>query len=190
MDAAAIVRRRGYLIWEVGTPPDVVLEIASETTADNDVTNKRDLYERIRIGEYWRFDPTGGNHYGESLVGERLVDGKYRRLETHSDPSGEVWAHSPTLGLDFYWKPDRPELDRLRVKDPLTGEFLRSYDEYADAFEIAESTLQATETQLAVTESQLVAKRTERQAERERIWAAEAENRRLREQLRRLRGSS
>ena len=70
-----------YLLWEVGKPPDYVLEIASPSTARRDLGAKRDLYARIGVGEYWRYDQTGGDFYREPLVGERLVDGEYRRLE-------------------------------------------------------------------------------------------------------------
>ena len=51
VDANAIRRRNGYLIWEVGKPPDVVREVASETTASDDVGSKRDLYARMAVAE-------------------------------------------------------------------------------------------------------------------------------------------
>ena len=56
-DATAIV------IWEVGKPPDFVLEVASESTASNDTGDKRDLYARMGVAEYWRFDASGGDFY-------------------------------------------------------------------------------------------------------------------------------
>ena len=45
---------------EVGKPPDLVLEVASESTGRRDYTFKRDGYEKMGVGEYWRFDPSGG----------------------------------------------------------------------------------------------------------------------------------
>ena len=35
-------------VWGTGQPP--------MSTADNDVGDKREVYERLGIGEYWRFD--------------------------------------------------------------------------------------------------------------------------------------
>ena len=63
VDAAAIRQRNGYLIWEVGKPPDFVLEVASESTAPLDIGGKRDLYAGLSIPEYWRFDASGGTMY-------------------------------------------------------------------------------------------------------------------------------
>ena len=38
------------------------MEVASPSTAANDLGRKRDLYERLGVQEYWRFDATGGDH--------------------------------------------------------------------------------------------------------------------------------
>ena len=51
VDANAIRRRNGYLIREVGKPPDFVVEVASETTASIGVGSKRDLYARMGVAE-------------------------------------------------------------------------------------------------------------------------------------------
>ena len=45
------------------------------------------------MGEYWRFDSTGGDFYGEPLVGEQLVDGEYRRIELERESDGMVRGH-------------------------------------------------------------------------------------------------
>ena len=92
-----------YLLWEVGKAPDFVLEIASESTARTDLGRKRDLYAEIGVSEYWRYDETGGDFYGEPLVGERLVEGEYTRLELNHEDDGRLWAHSDALNLDLWW---------------------------------------------------------------------------------------
>ncbi len=118
VDAAAIRKRGGYLIWEVGKPPDVVMEIATPITKDIDLHYKRALYEELGIGEYWRLDETGGDLYGEPLVGEYLADGEYRRYGLRQDAAGRVWGRSEALGLDLYWD---GELRRFGIYDPVAG---------------------------------------------------------------------
>ena len=150
VDADAIRRRNGYLIWEVGKPPDFVIEVASSSTARNDLTAKRELYARIGIGEYWRSDPSAGDLYGAPLIGEMLVSGEYRLIETHTGSDGDLWAHSPTLDLDFHW-----ESDRLQVLDPSENRFFRSYIELGDALTESDEALRALESENRALREQL-----------------------------------
>ena len=108
-----------YWMWEVGKPPDFALEVASPSTADNDLGHKRDLYARLGITEYWRLDPTGGELYGKPLEGERLVDGVYRPFEVNTDADGTIWAYSEVLDLRFHWGLELRE--QFDVRDPETG---------------------------------------------------------------------
>lgn len=121
---ASMEARNTYLLWEIGKPPDFVLEIASESTARRDITEKRELYARIGMGEYWRFDGTGSEFYGEPLVGEYLAEGEYRRFEVALDAEGRPRGYSPALGLELCW-----ETGRLRFYDPVAGEWLRTRSE-------------------------------------------------------------
>ena len=132
-----------YWIWEVGKPPDFVMEIASPTTADNDLEHKRDMYAELGISEYWRFDPTGGDYYGQPLAGERLVEGEYQPYELQEEADGSIIGYSPLLDLDFYW--DGDEFD---VLDPVTG---RTVDRLvaAEARAQAEREARLTERQAA-----------------------------------------
>lgn len=119
--AALLESHLTYRVWEAGKFPDFVLEIGSPSTADNDMGPKRDLYASLGAREYWRYDPTGGDYYGEPLVGEYLVEGEYRRFEMMDDPDGLPRAHSPLLNLDLRW-----EEGRLRFYDPVSGRWLES----------------------------------------------------------------
>ena len=69
----------GYVVSEQGKPPDFVMEVASESTADTDTGSKRDDYAALGIPEYWRFDETGG-HHGARLAGDMLQGGSYRAI--------------------------------------------------------------------------------------------------------------
>lgn len=122
----SIDRYNTYRVWEVGKVPDFVLEIGSPGTAVNDLGEKRDLYAQLGIGEYWLFDPSGGEHYGEPLIGEYLERGEYERFDMKTNPDGTVWAHSPILNLDLHWNGGR-----LRFYDPTAGVWLQSMAEMA-----------------------------------------------------------
>ena len=106
-----------FWIWEIGKAPDFVMEVASPSTAANDLGWKRELYQRLEIQEYWRFDPTGGRLYGKPIAGERLVAGRYEEYELQYGGDASVRGPSELLGVVFYW--DGEEL--FDVLDPVTG---------------------------------------------------------------------
>ena len=116
MDPAFVYQFPNYFVWEVGKPPDFVLEVASPSTAPNDLGRKRDLYARLGIGEYWRIDPSGGDLYGAPLTGERLVDGEYVPFPIRVSPDGSITSRSEALRLDFHWNGQT-----FDILDPLTG---------------------------------------------------------------------
>ena len=158
-----------YLLWEVGKPPEFALEIASGSTARTDLGRKRELYAELGISEYWRYDASGGDFYGEALVGERLVDGEYRRLETQVEDDGRVWGHSAALNLDLWW------IDgELRYWDPAAERMLPTYEEQ--------------QVFLAAAEERANAEQARANAEQSRADAAEARLAEMKAELRRLRG--
>ena len=116
--------RMSWLVWEEGLPPTFVLEIGSPFTWRRDTGEKRDVYARIGVAEYWRFDAMG-DLFSPGLIGERLVDGTYRSLDVRTDESGVLRGHSPTLGLDLCVRDN----NELRLFDPADGTWLlRSRD--------------------------------------------------------------
>ena len=104
IDAQAIEDTKLYLPWAVGKPPDFVLEIASESTAENDVTNKRRIYAEIGVPEYWRFDRSGGDFYGAPLAGDILDNGVYRPVTLSEEPDGILKGYSPALKRSLCWQ--------------------------------------------------------------------------------------
>lgn len=124
VDPKAIEERNGYVINEVGKPPDFVLEVGSPSTGVADYTTKRDGYARYGVTEYWRFDPSGGRNHDRPLGGDTLVDsGRYEPIPINVE-SGVHWGRSAVLGLDLYWQDGN-----LRFYDPAIGEFLPDYFE-------------------------------------------------------------
>jgi Uma2 family endonuclease len=163
-----IVARNGYVISEVGKPPDFVLEVASRSTGRRDYTVKREGYAGYGVGEYWRFDHTGGEFHDAPLAGDILVGDEYQPIEIHEGSEGLLWGHSAVLGLDLCW-----DDGELRLRDPLTGEFLRRPEELQAE---AEAERAARETAEARAESE----RAARQSAEARVAELEAELRRLR----------
>ena len=209
IDADAVRSRRLYLPWEAGKPPDLALEVASESTARNDTGRKRLRYESIGVGEYWRFDATGGDYYGEPLVGERLIDGRYQRMEITRQPDGALLGYSPALDLNLVWQPQPPGQAWLHLYDPATGQrlrpltiVLRSEAEANDRADAAENRADAAEGRADAAENRADAARAdaadaraeaadaraEADAARAEATAANEEIRSLRERIRRLLG--
>ena len=163
-----------FWIWETGKTPDFVMEVASPSTAENDLGRKRELYQRLGIMEYWRFDPTGGRLYGRPIVGERLVDGQYEEYELELGDDGSTRGHSELLEVVFCWD-GRQEFD---VLDPATGLTI-------DKRVAVEAQAQAEQTARIQAEAQAQAEQTARIQAEARADAAEAELARLREQIHR-----
>ena len=162
-----------YLVWEVGKPPDFVVEVASKSTASNDLGYKRDLYAWLGITEYWRFDSSGEKLYPTELMGERLVDGEYVPYELHKEPNGSVWSHSEVLGLDFVWTGFS-----FDIREPLTGLSIDTAEVAERAKRAAEHAERAAErAEEALTREQARAELAEGAAERERQARLDLEER-------------
>ncbi len=119
VDPDRITETNGYVISEVGKPPEFVLEVASETTGVRDYTVKRDMYAEMGVGEYWRFDHTGGRYHDAALAGDRLVNGVYVPILVTEEPDGEKWGYSEALELSLCWISGQ-----LRFYDPVGRAYL------------------------------------------------------------------
>ena len=155
VDALAIERRKLYLPWEVGKPPDFVLEIGSESTARQDVTRKRDIYARIGVTEYWRFDRTGGQFYGEPLAGDFLSGGIYQPVGLTTEPDGVLKGYSPSLRLSLCWS-----AEMLRFYDHETGEYLRNLPQTQAALNDTQAALDDAEARIRELEAELRRRQT------------------------------
>ena len=149
VDAEAIRPRKLYLPWEAGKPPDLALEVASESTAQNDVRRKPDIYARIGVPEYWRFDPTGGRYYDAPLTGLRLVNGVYQTIELTTEPDGILKGYSTVLELSLCWDQGWP-----RLYNPATGTYLENARQVWDAREAADLEIERLREQLRRLQSE------------------------------------
>ena len=129
VDPETIIDTNGYVISEVGKPPDFVLEIASETTTQRDETVKRKGYAEMGVSEYWRFDGSGKGRYSQPLAGDRLVVGSYEAIELNEESDGEMRGYSRALSLYLC-----SEGRRLRLWDPATREYLPTHVKALEAY--------------------------------------------------------
>jgi Uma2 family endonuclease len=103
-----------YKLWEEGRVPSLVVEVTSESTRDEDLSKKKGIYQRLGVEEYFLFDPYG-DYLKPRLQGQRLEGGRYVPMAPQPDGS----LASSTTGLIL-----RPEGERLRLVDPVSGPLL------------------------------------------------------------------
>ena len=163
VDPQVLANRNGYAISDYGKAPDLVLEIASGSTAGNDERRKREGYAALGVGEYWRFNSGVGRRSLPRLAGDRLAGGQYEPLSIEEWAPGRHRGYSEVLGLYVCWE-DR----RLEWYDPVEGVYLPGYDTVLEARDAERSARLAAEAA--------------RDAAEARIRQLEAENRRLRNQ--------
>ncbi len=89
--------RKSWVVWEENDQyPNVILEILSPSTANNDKGEKKEIYQDIfRTPDYFWFDP-----YTLEFAGFHLVDGKYQPLEPN--PKGHLWSQQLGLYLGIH----------------------------------------------------------------------------------------
>lgn len=71
--------RRIYKLWEEGQPPCLIVEVTSDSSRNEDVFEKKALYERLGVEEYILFDPLQ-DYLRPALQGFRLVNGRYQPI--------------------------------------------------------------------------------------------------------------
>lgn len=131
--------RPNYLLWEEGRGPQVVVEVTSSSTRDEDLEAKMSLYQdTLKVREYFLFDPLG-DYLDPPMQGYRLRQGEYhpirpvnKRLPSQVlglhlerdgrtlrlwDPEAEVWLPTPEEREDTLQAQNdtlRRELEELR----------------------------------------------------------------------------
>ena len=146
---AAIFERNGYVISEVGKPPDFVLEVASESTGRRDYTAKRTIYAEYGVAEYWRFDRSGGQYHDRPLSGDRLVNGRYEPIPLDTGADGVIRGYSPVLELELHW-----DDGQLRFYDPAASDYLPDLRQSEDRRDAAEALVERLRAQLRRLQSE------------------------------------
>ena len=111
--------RQNYLLWEEGRPPNVVIEVTSESTREEDLYDKFEIYrDRVHVAEYFLFDPRG-EYLQPSLQGYRLRAGRYERIKVLA---GRVPSRELGLHLEEHER-------HLRFFDPAVGSWIPTLQE-------------------------------------------------------------
>ncbi len=204
VDVAVIRLRESYDLWEVGKPPEFVLEVASRSTYRRDLYQKPEVYAYIGAEEYWMFDPTGGDMYGQALAGYRLVDGRYEPIDVTSNEHGFESGYSEALGAGlcsvelsrqaelvdiqphFVFLPDYGNHTQLLLQDAETGLYIPNGLGLPGERDAAVAERDAERERATQAETHAMQAETHAMQAEARATRAEAEAARLRQQLRRL----
>jgi Uma2 family endonuclease len=136
-------KRKTYLLWEEGQVPCFVLEATSKTTRREDLEDKKLLYAKLGVEEYFLFDPLG-EYLRPRFQGLRLRGGEYQPIPVSVDGS----LISRKLGVVFV-----PDGDSLRMRDVVTGQPLLGYEDWKARAQAAEERAQAAEERAAEAEA-------------------------------------
>ncbi len=188
VDVSRIRDDTGYNLWEIGKPPEWVLEVASRSAYRKDLYEKPAIYAGIGVSELWMFDPTGGELYGQALIGFKMVEGEYEPVDISTNEHGLPSGYSDELGLRICaleWS-KRDEL--LRVQPNLNLVISANYQPWQLMFQDADTGLYLINMRTAITEyRQAEAERqrleAEHESERTRAEQAEAERGRAEQSL-------
>lgn len=80
--------------WEFVGPPDLIVEVVSDSSATKDKKRLRKAYEKAGVTEYWIVDARGAEVEFDLL---RLTNGRYRA----SRAKAGGWRRSGVFGIDF-----------------------------------------------------------------------------------------
>ncbi len=157
--------RNSWVIWEEDyLSPDFVIELASKSTADFDVTGKKDIYEQqLQTPEYVVYNPET-----DELKGWRLAGGRYGPIA----PNEQGWLWCNELGL---WL---GVTEYTFVKGNESAKTLRFFDEQGQVLPTEVET-KDQQTVVEAVSRQLAEQRAEYEAQRAE---AEAKARQLAEQ--------
>lgn len=130
--------RRTYKLWEEGVAPCTVFEITSRATWLDDLGEKRALYEKLGVPEYFLFDPLD-EYLSPWLQGFRLKNNYYQPVDLAEN--GTLFSQELSITL-------QPQDQLLRIVDSGSGETIPTLDEAAKRAEEAEARLAQLEAEL------------------------------------------
>ena len=168
--------RKSWVVWEEGKAPDVIVELLSESTQQQDKTTKKDIYQdQLRVPEYFWYDPFNP----EDWAGFKLQNGVYQPLEL--DERERLISERLSLAL-VRWQGTYKGVETVWLRwETLEGELLATPQEIA-----TEAQQEAAQAQQEAAQAQQEAAQAQQQAAQAQQQATEARARadRLAERLR------
>jgi Uma2 family endonuclease len=148
-------KRRTYKIWEEGKTPDVVFELTSKKTKQEDQSKKKVIYQdKLKVKEYFLYDPLH-DYLKPSLQGYRLEGGRYEEIAKTGNR-----LRSVELGMDL-----AEEDGVLNLYDVRTGRRILRLDEVV---------MNAREAALKAEEKALLEATARKEAEEKALFEATA----------------
>ena len=154
-----------YKLWEEGKPPDFALEVISPTSQIRNEIEKRALYERLGIGEYFLFQPDPRRR-GRRLVGYRLWGASYQEVP----PEAGGVLRSSALGVSL-----RVEGTNLRLRGLESGQDYSWTEEHRRIVEAVQVGAEAARAEANAARAETDAARANAEAARADAEAARAE---------------
>ncbi|NCJ06479.1 Uma2 family endonuclease [Synechococcales cyanobacterium C] len=155
--------RKSWVVWEEEKAPDVVIELLSRSTAQQDKAEKKQIYQdKLRVSEYFWYDPFNP----EDFAGFTLQDGHYAAIP----PNSQGWLLSDRLQLALVrWSGDYRGIETVWLRwATLEGDLLPTAQELAMAAqqqaETAQQQAEAAQQQAEAAQQQLEA--TQQRADR------------------------
>ncbi len=175
-------KRRIYQTWIEGKGPDLVIEITSKTTRVQDETKKPVIYRSLGVSEYFQYDPTG-DYIKLGLKGRRLNDeGEYESIPFELMPGkGKSGKYMKSNLMDLLLVMDGK---RLRIYDPLGGDYLWTYEESQDKLQEKDEVICRAELEIRQVKEQIRAEARKRQDAEEQIRAEARKRQDAEEQVR------
>ncbi|CBN54159.1 conserved hypothetical protein [Kamptonema sp. PCC 6506] len=98
LDVDGTINRDAWIAWEEDSRlPDLVVELTSPSTAEVDVTTKKDIYERkLKTQDYFVYEP----NIATSLRGWTLINRRYQSLSPNEQ--GRLYCESLGLWLGVW----------------------------------------------------------------------------------------
>lgn len=125
-------------LWQEQVSPSVIIEITSSATWTQDLGDKKDLYKRLGVREYFIYDVLH-EALAPALRSYRLVNSGYEPIA----PDSKDRFYSTELQLRLQ------EIEgTLRLVNPDTDEILKNYIETATQIEIERERAQAAEQEI------------------------------------------
>ncbi|MEM7534058.1 MAG: Uma2 family endonuclease, partial [Chloroflexota bacterium] len=153
-----------YIVGEHGSAPEMVIELSSESTYENDFKKKLRLYEEVGVPYYFIADNVAKDH---KFYGYQLTNDGYVAIEPNE--RGQVWMEPVQMWLD--WHEDDGDLIKCYRKDgkPVltSAEFQRLYDETVEKYEQTKLLLQQ-ESERA-DQAEMLVKQKAQQVKEERL---------------------